>query len=165
MAIHDLIGVIIEYYKKPKWIEHSLKVFAYAQGIGGGENLSDQDQLILEAAALLHDVGIPPALLKFSSAAGEFQEQEGAAATPGLLEKAGLPASIQERVAWLVGHHHTEDLAPGDRVLQILMEADYLVNLVEGNVPDKTPQSVNDAFFKTATGKRYLRGLFPGDKA
>lgn len=162
MSIPNLITVIIDYYKNQKRVEHTLKVFAYGQGIGGGEGITDEERIILDAAALLHDVGIPPALRLHGSAAGPHQEREGALVAPELLEKAGLPARIHERVAWLVGHHHTEELAAGDRVLQILMEADYLVNLAEGNLPGLEPREVLDSFFKTETGKAYLRDIFLG---
>lgn len=160
MAMHELIGCVIDYYKNIRSVEHSLKVYAYAQGIGGGEGLTGDDMTVIEAAALLHDVGIPAALKIHGSAAGEFQEKEGAAIAPELLEKGNIPERLRERVRWLVGHHHTEALAKDDRLLQILMEADYLVNLAEGNLPGRQPMDVCDSFFVTETGKRYLRDIF-----
>ena len=160
MSLAKLTGHVIEYFRKPRWIEHSVKVYAYALGIGGEEGLGGADLTVLCAAALLHDVGIPAAKEKYGSAAGEYQEAEGARLTPELLEKAGVPEPLHERIAWLVGHHHHKELAPDDIVLQILMEADYLVNLVEGNVKEKTPAEVHDSFFRTDTGKRYLHALF-----
>lgn len=160
MGSGRLVGCVIEFLRDRALIEHSLKVFGYAHGIGGEEGLSGNDLLILDAAALLHDIGIPQALQKHGSAAGPYQEAEGAALTPELLRRAGLPDEIATRVAWLVEHHHTEHLAAGDPTLQMLMEADYLVNLSEGNVRDRTPDEVLGAFFRTATGKRYMRDVF-----
>lgn len=160
MPTNALIGVMIEFFRKPRWIEHSLKVYAYAQGIGGEEGLPQDDMRVLAAAALLHDIGIPSAKERYGSSAGQYQEAEGASLTSGLLRRAGLPEGDWERVGWLVGHHHREALAEGDRVLQILMEADYLVNLVEGNLHGKEPREVLNGFFRTETGKRYLRALY-----
>lgn len=160
MPLPTLIGLAIAYFRKQKWIEHSLKVYAYAQGIGGEEGLSDSDMLTLGAAALLHDIGIPPAKERYGSAAGSRQEEEGARAAPAILAKADVPEEMRDRIVWLVGHHHQENLAKDDRLLQILMEADYLVNLAEGNHPDKDPRGVLETFFRTETGKRYLRDLF-----
>lgn len=160
MPFSRLIGRTIEFLRQPRSIEHALKVFAYAQGIGGEEGVSGDDMLTLGAAALIHDIGIPSAKERFGSSAGEYQEAEGKRLTPNLLERAGMPERIWERVAWLVGHHHSEPLAKDDPLLQILMEADYLVNLVEGNLPGRDPREVRDGFFRTAAGKRYLGALY-----
>lgn len=160
MPLSRLIGCTIEFFGNPRSIEHALKVFAYAQGIGGEEGLKGDDMLVLDASALLHDVGIPSAIERFGSSAGEYQEAEGQRLAPDLLARAGIPERVWERVAWLVGHHHTEPLAKDDALLQILMEADYLVNLVEGNLPGRDPREVYDGFFRTGPGKRYLKALY-----
>lgn len=155
-----LMECMMRFFQKQKWIEHSAKVFAYAVGIGDGERLSRDEMTILGASALLHDIGIPSAKERYGDSAGEHQEAESARLAPELMRKAGVPERYWERVAWLVGHHHTEHLAGDDQLLQMLMEADYLVNLVEGNVKDRSPREVYDGFFRTATGKRYLAALF-----
>jgi len=129
------------------------------RGIGEGEGLSDCDVTILSAAAILHDIGIPNAILRHGSAAGEFQEREGEALAPSLLAQSGMDKSIWDRVAWLVGRHHTEALASEDPLLQMLMEADYLVNTAEGNLRE-TADEVYKRFFKTETGKSYISALF-----
>lgn len=160
MPLPRLVGCVIEFFHNPRSIEHALKVFAYAQGIGGEEGLDGNDALILAAAALLHDVGIPSSLERFGSAEGKYQEKEGERLCPELLRRAGAPEGIHERVAGLVGRHHSEELASGDPLLQMLMEADYLVNLVEGNLPGRDPREVYEGFFRTDAGKRYMRALF-----
>lgn len=160
MILEKLTGLMIEYFRDPRRIEHALKVYAYARGIGGEEGLGEEDMLLLGAAGLLHDIGAPSAKEKYGISTGRYQEEEGALVAPTLLAKVSFPAEATERVAWLVGHHHTEELAGTDRLLLILMEADYLVNLVEGNWPDRQPREVYETFFRTATGKRYLAALF-----
>jgi HD superfamily phosphodiesterase len=150
----------MRYYGDVRMSEHSIKAYAYANSIGEGENLPENEQLILSAAAILHDIGIPRAIELHGSAKGEYQEKEGALLVPEMLAQAGVQENITERVAWLVGHHHTEALAESDLLLQILMEGDYLVNLAEGNAPAERAAKVRDGFFKTATGKQYITALF-----
>ena len=161
MSVSKLISVMMQYYNDVRLSEHSVKAYAYAHGIGKGENLPESDQFILSAAAVLHDIGIPPAIKLYGSAKAEFQEKEGALLVPEMLEKAGIiQAHIKERVSWLVGHHHTEELAENNLLLQILIEADYLVNLAEGNAPAEKTEQVLNSSFKTRTGKEYIKALF-----
>ena len=64
-----------------------------------------------------------------------------------------------ERVAWLVGHHHTyTDIDGAD--YQILVEADFLVNLFESNHPAETQREVYRRIFKTEGGKQLFRAMF-----
>jgi len=160
MAISKLISVMMQYYKDMRFSEHAIKVYAYAQGIGEGEKIPETDRLVLSAAAVLHDIGISQAIKLHGSAKGEFQEKEGALLVPEMLNQAGIQDNITERTAWLVGHHHTETLAENNLLLQILMEADYLVNLAEGNSPAEKALEIRESFFKTSTGKRYITALF-----
>ena len=151
---------MMQYYNDVHYSEHALKVYAYAHNIAVGENLSEGETLILSAAAILHDIGIPRAIKLHGSAKAEFQEKEGALLVPELLKQAGVHNDIRERVSWLVGHHHTEALAEKDLLLQILMEADYLVNLAGENTTTEKRLEVSKAFFKTGTGKQYITALF-----
>jgi len=150
---------MMEYYGDVRFSEHSIKAYAYAQGIAEGENLSCEDKHVLLAAAILHDIGIPPAIKIHGSSKGEFQEKEGALLVPGMLDRAGIEG-ITEQVTWLVGNHHTHELAKDNLLLQILMEADYLINLAEGKASVERIREVYEGFFKTKTGKVYVRGLF-----
>jgi len=159
MALSKLLSVMMEFYSDVRFSEHAVKCYSYAWGIGSGEGLLEQDMFILSAAAILHDVGIPKAKEIYGSGKGEFQEKEGALLVPGLLEKADING-ITERVVWLVGHHHTQELAEADKLLQILMEADYLVNFAEHNTSLEMIREVRKSFFKTATGKQYMIALF-----
>jgi HD domain. len=160
MSLAPLIGCMIEHFGALRPVEHALKVYAYAHGIGGEEGVSGDDAVALDAAAILHDAGIPAALERHGSAAGPYQEKEGERLAPQLLLRGGVPERLWPRISWLVGNHHSEEKAPGDGLLQILMEADYLVNLAEGNLPDRRPGDVYASFFRTETGKRYMRALF-----
>ena len=155
----SLISAMMSYFGDTALSQHAIKAYAYANCIAMGENLPENEQLVLCAAAVLHDIGIPNAIKLHGSPKGEFQEKEGALLVPGVLESAGI-SGITERVSWLVGHHHTKELAQSDILLQILMEADYLVNLAEGNHTKDKAIEVRDSFFKTKTGKDFISSLF-----
>ena len=73
----------------------------------------------------------------------------------------GLPArqAQADRVAYLVGHHHTYTNIDG-MDYQILVEADFLVNLYEDSVPKAAAQNALDKIFKTQTGKTICKEMF-----
>lgn len=140
-------------------INHFLKVWAYAKSIGECEGLPEETQRILEAAALLHDVGIRVCEQKYGSCTGPQQELEGPPIACAILESLGYTPAFAERVCYLVGHHHTYSAIDGDDY-QILVEADFLVNLHEGGEDASAARAVREKLFKTQTGKAYLDALF-----
>ncbi len=160
MMIPELIGLMIETYQDRRLTEHALKVYGYALGIGGEEGLAGREMETLCAAAVLHDIGIPKAIEVHGSAAGPYQEKEGALLGRKLLGQVAGTEEITDEVVWLIGHHHTEEDAEGNILLQVLMEADYLVNLSESPQHHPAQAAVRDAFFKTKTGIRYINTLF-----
>ena len=111
-------------------IEHFMKVYGYAAVIGKLEGLDPDIQEILETAALLHDIGIKVSEEKYHSSAGKYQEIEGPAEARKLLDEAGAEKELTDRVCWLIGHHHTYSNIQ-DMDHQILVEADFLVNMAE----------------------------------
>ncbi|MGN0779207.1 MAG: HD domain-containing protein [Aristaeellaceae bacterium] len=125
--LDSLILLTLDFFRgdTPR-IQHLTKVHAYAALIGRMEGLDAATQTILEAAAVVHDVGIKPAEAQYGSCAGPLQEKLGPAESRKLLTAAGYTPEETERVAWLVGHHHTYNPIEGiDH--QILVEADFLV--------------------------------------
>ena len=112
-------------------IHHFLKVWALAATIGKSEHLDDSLQLILEAAALVHDIGIHVSEKKYGSSQGRYQEIEGPSEARSLLARIpGFSSEEVDRICFLVGHHHTySDIQGLD--YQILVEADFLVNIYE----------------------------------
>ena len=142
-----------------KRIHHALKVYALARAIGGEEGLPPEERDVLETAAVLHDIGIHESERKYGSSAGYRQEQEGPPVARNLLEPFGLPPEFVDRVCYLIGHHHTYTGINGSDY-QILVEADFLVNLYEDGAPKKEAQAVLDHVFRTETGKRYLRDMY-----
>ena len=140
-------------------VNHFLKVFAFAKTIGEGEGFPETTQEILETAAIVHDIGIKPSLEKYGSGAGEYQEKEGPAVAKEMLEGLGYPAHVIDRVCYLVGHHHTYSNIDGDDY-QALIEADFLVNIFEGQMQRAEIETVEQKIFRTETGKRLLHLLF-----
>lgn len=150
------------YHGQPHYINHFLKVYGFAKAIGTLEGLDEDTQFILEAAALVHDIGIKPALEKYGSSSGKYQEKEGPAQARALLQKLQYPEKVIERVAYLVGHHHTyRDIQGLD--YQILVEADFLVNIFEEEMAKEEILSVRERIFRTASGRYYLDTLFLSD--
>ena len=53
------------YHGDAKRIQHLIKVHRFAQLIGRMEKIDAQTQFIVECAALVHDIGIKPAEIKY----------------------------------------------------------------------------------------------------
>jgi uncharacterized protein len=142
-----------------KRIEHSLKVFSYAQALGRLEGLDTDQQHILELTALLHDIGIHVSEQKYKSSAAHYQELEGPAVAEEILRKLSLPDKIIERVCFIISHHHTYSAVDGPD-FQLLVESDFLVNAVEDKMSEKQIVSSSKTIFKSETGKYFLKLLF-----
>lgn len=143
----------------PGRVQHFLKVYGFAKAIGQAEGLEERTQAILEAAAVVHDIGIKPSLEKYGSSAGHYQELEGPGPAAKILEGLGLDEPFIRRVCYLVGRHHTYQGIDG-MDYQILIEADFLVNMFEGEMKTEQVRSVLQKCFRTETGKRFLRALY-----
>ena len=157
----DMLTVeMIRFYEgDAKRIQHFLKVHRFAQMLGRMEGLDAHTQWILESAALVHDIGIRPAERKFGHQNGKLQEMEGPPCAERMLKGLGWDAADIERICYLVGHHHTYDKLDGIDY-QILVEADFLVNLYEDEAALKTVRHARDAIFQTPSGIRLCNMLF-----
>jgi len=142
-----------------KRIQHLIKVHSFAKLIGTGEGLSPETLELLEAEAILHDIGIHNSEKKYGSASGCYQEIEGPPVAREILEKYALPKEKLERICHVIGHHHTyRDIDGAD--YQILVEADFLVNIFEDAMKPEQIKSVREKIFKTSTGRRLLSLLY-----
>ena len=110
-------------------------------------------------AALTHDIGIKISEEKYNSSAGKYQEIEGPAIAQKMLKDLQYDKTKIERVCYLIGHHHTYDNIEG-LDYQILVEADFLVNLFEGNTDTAHIRATYDNIFRTETGKKICREMF-----
>lgn len=141
--------------------QHWVKVHSFARMIGLGEKLDKHTLLVLEATAMLHDCGIKPGELKYgvNKAHGHVQEVEGPPEAEKLLRKAGFEEEDIERVCFLVAHHHTYDDIEG-MDYQILVEADFLVNLHEYGLGKETIAMNVERIFRTKTGIKIANAMF-----
>jgi len=140
-------------------IQHFLKVYALAKTIGEAEALEQTTQDILEAAAVVHDIGIKISEEKYGKSTGKTQEKEGPAVARKLLEDLGFESSIIKRVCFLVGHHHTYGQIDGWDY-QILVEADFLVNIYEDQMKRSAIEKIQTSIFKTKTGTDLLKSMY-----
>lgn len=143
-----------------KRIEHSVKVFGYAQLLGRIEGLGPDKQFVLELTAILHDIGIHVSEAKYGYCDGHLQEVEGPAVAREILEGIGVNAETIERVCFIIGKHHTF-LAIDDLDFQLLVEADFLVNAVEEEVSVEGVKKFVELNFKTESGRGVIGDLFP----
>lgn len=160
-SISAVLRAMIAYDKgDPKRIHHLLKVHSFSHLIGLGEGLDVTTQYILELAAIVHDIGIHKAEQIYGCSRGPYQEELGPAEADTLLTSLNISRDVIDRVMYLVGHHHTYTEIDG-LDYQILVEADFLVNVFEDNI---TPEAGRNAYlhiFRTETGKQLFRELYP----
>lgn len=140
-------------------INHALKVYGFASTICRCENLSEHDIDVTKIAAVLHDIGIPVSEKKYGSCIGKYQELEGPPIAHALLEKLGTEPDTIARVCYLIGNHHTYTKIDGID-FQILVEADFLVNIYEDEMDEKMVKSIKEKYFKTNTGLQLLDSMF-----
>ena len=157
---NKLILEMAKYYEaQPERIQHYIKVFTYAKMIGEEEELPAQKQHILETAAIVHDIGIKASEEKCGDILGKHQEELGASIAEEMLTKLGYDNSVINRVSYLVAHHHTYDNID-DLDYQILVEADFLVNIHENYNPYPSAVEAYKRIFKTDAGKRFYKIMY-----
>lgn len=141
-------------------IQHFVKVHNFAATIGIMENLDEETQFVLEAAAILHDIGIHPAEVKYGNSNGKAQEELGPVeARKVLAEVGGFTESQIDRICWLIGHHHAYDnVNTIDH--RILLEADFLVNSYEDKFSLNGILTFRDKVFRSASAVRMLNEMW-----
>ena len=130
-------------------IQHFVKVHDFARMIGVAEDVGSEQLFILEAAAILHDVGIHAAEAKYGNSHGKHQEELGPAeAKKVLADVGGFTEQQTERICWLIAHHHTyTNVTSQDH--RILLEADFLVNSFEDNLSKEAIASFRENVFRS----------------
>ena len=99
---------------------------------------------------------------KYGNCDGPHQEKEGPPIAEKMLSGLSFDRAVIDRVCWLIGHHHTYTDVNGIDY-QILIEADFLVNLDEGGASPETIAHVRKTIFKTKTGLAIFDRLFPAE--
>ena len=142
-------------------INHALKVLGFAERIAAGENVPAAMRETIVITALLHDTGIKEAERKYHSSAGPYQEQEGPAIVRAMMARNQEEPALIERVAYIVGGHHTA--AKNDGLdFQIIWEADLLVNIDEDGLTANREQLpvIIEKNFRTPTGRRIAQETY-----
>ena len=139
-------------------INHLICVWTYAKTIGELEGLEQETQTTLEIAAITHDIACPLCREKYGNTNGKYQEQEGIPLVRAFLSDTGLSPEQIERVAYLVGHHHTYINVDGADY-QILLEADYIANASENSFSRQSIETFLRRVTKTESGIRLARSV------
>jgi len=159
--LNSLIEQTARYFTgDPKRIHHFIKVYALSKTIAEQEGMDGDSLFTLEAAAIVHDIGIPEAIRKYGDGSGKYQQTEGPPIARELLEKNGFDKAVVDRVCYLVSRHHTyTDIDGLD--YQILVEADFLVNIYEGGTGSDAVDSVRENIMKTSAGRALFEAMYP----
>ena len=145
-------------------INHAMKVYSFTQVICGGEKVDEDVQLIAGLSGILHDIGIREAERKYQSSAWNYQELEGPAIAKDLLQSIDISATTLDRVLYIIGNHHSYAKIDGID-FQILVEADFFVNIDEDGPKKRSRLELAKKVFSTATGKELLERLYGNDEA
>ena len=138
-------------------IDHALSVLSYAEQIlqaHGG------DPLVVQAAAILHDIGIHQAEKKYGSAAGRYQEIEGPPIARKILSQMDIDPERAEHICRIIAsHHRANDIDTPE--FRAVWDADWIVNIPE-EWPNKTPCQIRESIekvFRTPTGQELAISL------
>ena len=140
-------------------IDHFIRVWTYAKTIGELEGLDRHTQKIVEISAIIHDIACPLCRMKYGNTNGKYQEKEGMILAKQFLTEFDLSKEDQERIVYLVGHHHTFDAIDGIDY-QILIEADYIANASENGYSQRNIENFMQRIMKTESAKRIIKSIF-----
>ena len=156
----DSINKMIRYFGEDvRRINHALKVYGFATAISNPHMISEQESKIISLAAILHDIGIQEAERKYHSTAGNYQEIEGPPIARQIMQECGIEAPIIDRVCFLIGNHHSYHRIDG-LDFQIMIEADFLVNIFEDSITRESIITIRNKYFKTANGIKLLDEIY-----
>ena len=142
-----------------KRINHTLKVNSFAEIIASGEGCTDEQKFVIMLASVFHDIGIHEAERKYNSSSGKYQEIEGPAVARQLTAGMDIVDDVLERALYIIGNHHSYAKIDGTD-FQIVVEADFLVNIYEEEMKKETVESLSKKIFKTAAGTELLNTMF-----
>lgn len=143
----------------PKRLQHLLKVHSLARLLGQLEGLEGEALFLLETTALVHDIGARKAEALHGAAFRRYHEALGVQEVPSVLEPLGYTREQVERVQFIVGHYHQYG-AIDSLAFQVLVEADFMVNAYEKQLPLTAVANFRDRIFRTAEGRKLLNTMF-----
>jgi putative nucleotidyltransferase with HDIG domain len=142
-------------------IDHTMTVRGHAMEIMAEEG---GDPLVVEASAILHDIGIPRAREVHGSSAGPYQEEEGPPIAREILSRYPIPQEKVDHICGIVANHHTahDPEIVGTIEFQILWDADWLVNFPgrhRGATVAEKETAIGE-IFRTKKGEQLARQMF-----
>ena len=114
------------------------------------------EKMIAFSEGNIHDITHLSCVWTYAKTIGE---QEGAPLVREFLADTGMTAEQIDRVAYLVGHHHSPAQIDGIDY-QILIEADYIVNASESGYGQQAIRTFMEHTMKTAAGIRLTKTVF-----
>ena len=160
MITAQMIQNMIRYFGSDvKRINHALKVYAFASCIARRENMTDKEILVVDLTAVLHDIGIKESERKYNSSNGRYQEIEGPPVARDLLSEVKLSPETLDRICYIIGNHHSYQKIDG-LDFQIIVEADFLVNIFEDEMSKQSIESIRQKYFKTKTGMMMIESMY-----
>ncbi|KZX14539.1 HD domain-containing protein [Methanobrevibacter curvatus] len=155
-----IIEEMIIFFKNDiKRISHSLKVFSLTKTIAELENIPKKDAEIAILSSILHDTGIKIAEDKYGKSTMKHQEKFGPIVAENILNKFNYDKETIERVKFIIANHHHPKIS--DSIdFKVLIEADYIVNFQEEDIPLSALDNILDNFFTTNSGKKIANLMF-----
>lgn len=139
--------------------QHILKVYALAKLLGEQSQLSSKNQKILNAAAILHDIPIKYCKENYNGDASQpNQQKEAPKLVQAFLEKANYSLDYFLPVLELVLKHH-DYTSPRSQLLQLLIEADIIINCYESDIEYSKAESFLNIFTSDLGKKLFLNYL------
>ena len=155
-----IMDIVIKYFQNDvKRINHAVKVFGFAELLSQKEGITRKTREIIIYSSLLHDIGIKEAEKKYNSCSGKLQELEGPVIAEKILKELNVTNEIINRVSYIIGNHHSYDKIDGID-FQILVEADFLVNIYEEGLERNPITNIGQKIFKTESGKEVLESMY-----
>ena len=139
-------------------VDHALMVLDWAGQILAETPASRE---VVEAAAILHDVGIPAAEQKHGSSAAKWQELEGPPVAERILRAHSADDATILHVCEIIANHHS-DGGIDTPEFRIIWDADWMVNTasrIRQADADERHRMI-ETIFKTPRGRELARETY-----
>lgn len=151
---------MLEYYASdPMRIQHFIKVESFASIIAEREKVDEETATVISILGYVHDIGIKIAEEKYGRSTGKLQEELGEIPAKDMVLSCGFAKEIADRVSYVTSHHHTYTMID-NMEYQVLVEADFLVNIFEDEMDRAKAISIRDKIFKTKSGTDLINQMY-----
>lgn len=141
----NLVALRMKQYHRgdPNKVQHFVRVYTLAKSIGELEKLSDEEQRVVELAAVVHNV----------------EGDDRIPVVRDMLRSCGIDDAAAMRVCHMVENSENyEHISSLDH--QILVESKLIVDFKEQNTSEKEIIRKGEDLFITNTGKLFLKRAF-----